>query len=349
MRPAPAAVALIGLTLLDAARAAAGRLGDPEDAEALHDFRVTVRRLRTLLRSYRDDVGEVVTRKLQRRLRDVARSTGPGRDAEVQLAWIEAHRADLGAGPRPGLAWLVARLEQRRDRAYAGIREDGPPEFHQLERRIRRGLTRGLADTTPGRLAFGAATGRLVRTYVAELEQELDAARSTRDAAAIHRARIAVKRLRYLLEPLQGEGAPGATGPAIIDRLKQLQDLLGELHDLHVLAAELGDASADAAAERARRQHQAAVRDATRAAPKRRPRPAPGSAGVLALARLVAQWEERLFSRLVSEWIDDALLALVEDVTRWGHALNVPVLAPHPSRSRALPTRRSATRPARAE
>ena len=344
-RPAPAAVALVGLTLLDAARAAVGRLSDPDDVEALHDFRVALRRLRTLLRSFRDEAGDVVTKKLQRRVRDVARSTNPARDAEVQLAWILAHKAELGGGRRPGLPWLVARLEAQRDRAYAGIREDGPPEFRQLDRRIRRALTRALADATPGRPAFAAATGGLVRAHVTELEQELEAARSTRDEAAIHRARIAVKRLRYLLEPLQEGGAREA---AIIDRLKQLQDLLGELHDLHVFAAELGDATADAAAERARRQHDAALRGQRRATPRKPARPTPGGSGLLALTRLAAQWEERLFARLVSEWLDDGLAPLLQDVIQVGDALAVPAPLP-PPRLRATATRRAATRPARAE
>ncbi|HVH68899.1 MAG TPA: CHAD domain-containing protein [Gemmatimonadales bacterium] len=344
LRPAPEAVALVGMRLLDAARAAAGRLSDPDDAEALHDFRVALRRLRTLLRSFRDEVGDIVPKKLQRRLRDVARSTGPGRDAEVQLAWIQAHKPELGGSPRPGVPWFIARLEGRRDRAYTSIREDGPPEFRQLERRIRRALNRALTDTTPGRPALAAATGRLLRAHVTELELELETARATRDEAAIHRARIALKRLRYLLEPLQGDGL---TEASIIDRLKQLQDLLGELHDLHALAGELGDASADAAAERARRQHDAAVR-APRVTVRRPARPAPGSAGLMALARLAAQWEERLFARLANEWLQDALPALLQDVTRWGETLAVPILV-HRPRSKAAPTRRSATRPARAE
>src|ERR1051325_8498431 len=90
-RPAGNAAALIGLTLLEGARAALGRLADPDDTEALHDFRVALRRLRSTLRGFRPELGDAVPKKLQRRLRDLARTTGAGRDAEVQLAWIRDH------------------------------------------------------------------------------------------------------------------------------------------------------------------------------------------------------------------------------------------------------------------
>jgi CYTH domain-containing protein len=53
---------------------------------------------------------------------------------------------------------------------------------------------------------------------------------------AIHRARIAAKRLRYLLDPFVG-GVPD--GGAVIDQLKALQDALGDVHDAHVFLAEL--------------------------------------------------------------------------------------------------------------
>jgi len=47
----------------------------------------------------------------------------------------------------------------------------------------------------------------------------------------IHRARIAAKHLRYLLEPFAAD-LPG--GDAIIERLKGLQDDFGDVHDAHV-------------------------------------------------------------------------------------------------------------------
>jgi CHAD domain-containing protein len=321
-RPAGSAAALIGLTLLDAARAALGRLADPDDTEALHDFRVALRRLRSTLRGFRAELGDAVPKKLQRRLRDLARTTGAGRDAEVQLAWIRDHAGALGRGSRGGLSWLRARLLDRRDRAYAAIGEDVAPQFRRLERRIRRALNRARTDRSPSPVSFGAAAARLLREQAAELEQQLGAASSTGDEAAIHGARIAVKRVRYLLESL----GDVADAPPLAARCKKLQDLLGELHDAHVLVEELGDAVADAAAERARRLHALTVRTGPAGA-GRALRPVPGSAGPLALARLASETETRLFARLVGEWLDAQLAVLVRALAALAETLTpVPTL-----------------------
>src|SRR5207253_1666114 len=101
--------------LLDDARVACGRLAALDDVEALHDFRVALRRVRSALRSFRSELGDAVPKKLQRRLRDVTRATGAARDAEVQLGWVRSHRAELGRRLAPGLPWLLARLRPQQD------------------------------------------------------------------------------------------------------------------------------------------------------------------------------------------------------------------------------------------
>ena len=324
-RPAANAAALVGLAHLDEARAGASRLDDPEDAEALHDFRVALRRLRTLLRAFRPELGDAVPKRLQRRLRDLTRATTAARDAEVQLTWVRAHRGEVGR--RPGLSWFVTRLADRRDRAYADVREHVVPAFRQLERRVRRGLNHAAAPAGPAGPLFAAAAARGIHDQATALEQELAAARAPRDVDAIHRARIAAKRLRYLLESLAGDGALAA---ALVDRLKALQDLLGELHDLQVLSEELGDAVADAAAERARRLHALALdaRPRTRGRPRR---PAPASPGPLALARLAARERERRFAELEHDWRAGGLAAFLHDVTALADGLATAPPAPSPA------------------
>src|SRR5438552_3866891 len=173
---------------------------------------------------------------------------------------------------------------------------------------------------------------------------------ATRYRGSCSAARIAVKRLRYLLEPLAAERPPLAR---MLESLKQLQTLLGELHDLHVLGAALGVAVAEAAAERARRLHAVALRGSP-SPPRacgRRPGPRPASAGLLALARLAGRTQDELVGRLEAEWFAGPLARLTHDARAFADDLatgSVPPPAPRLPRSRAtrapLPSRY--TRPA---
>ncbi len=113
------------------------------------------------------------------------------------------------------------------------------------------------------------------------------------DEEPVDETRIAVKRLRYLLEPLRGNEHADARG--IVSELKKLQDMLGDLHETYTLGHEVGDALADAAAEQAHRLV-AAVCDRGELPGESR---APPERGLLALARVVRdrgrtlseQWE----------------------------------------------------------
>jgi CHAD domain-containing protein len=342
-QPVRHAVAGICISLLDAARTASGRLDEPEDTEALHDFRVALRRLRSLLRGFRDELGGTISKKVLRRVRDVAQSTSATRDAEVQLAWIAGHRAALGKRPGPGVPWLVARLEERRDRGYEKTRGEAAQQFRRLDRRLRRILNAVLLDARAQGPTLAVAMTHLIREETTELEQEVAAAHSPRDEEAIHSARIAGKRLRYLLEPLAAESEELAP---VIKQLRQLQDLLGEMHDLQVLLIDLGDAVAEAAAERARRQHQAAV-GAARGHRNTSHGPRPASAGLLALARDARRAQDDLFQRLGSEWAAGQLASLIGTLHAFAQTLAGRAAPPPPPalpRARPRPAPRSTRR-----
>ncbi|MFO7588309.1 MAG: CHAD domain-containing protein [Gemmatimonadota bacterium] len=242
--PAPEAVRRIALGFLGAAAEASRRLERPDgsgeaDAEALHDFRVAVRRLRATLRAYRPVLGETIRKKHERALRDLTRATGSGRDAEVQLAWLAGARERLGPAARAVADRVASDLEAEKSSGYRSARDVATHDFRRLEKRLRRRL-RCLEppdDVRPGRApavrSLAAALDRILPAFAAALAEALVAVGAVGDHREAHRARISGKRVRYLLEPLL-DGIEEAGG--LVDRLKDLQDTTGDLRDLHLLA-----------------------------------------------------------------------------------------------------------------
>jgi CHAD domain-containing protein len=305
-RSAALGARLVALAYLDQAAEALARLDRPEDTEALHDFRVAVRRLRSTLRAYRPLIAESVTRRQRRRLRDLGDRTNAGRDAEVQLAWLREQEGRLAPRERHGWRWLVERLEARRAAAYEETLGEVRADFPGIARRLRRRLEEYRARVPPAgepeEPRFGAVAGQALATAAAEFGDRLAAVRDPGDAPPAHAARIAAKRVRYIVEPL-ADRAPG--GPSLVRRLKSLQDLLGELNDCHVLEAEIGAGVAETGAARARRLLDVALTDGPDAARRAGRAGRDPRRGLLAVARLVRARRQELFLRLEEEWLAD--------------------------------------------
>jgi len=302
-RPPEEGARLLALSFLDQAAEARPRLSDPEDGEGLHDFRVGLRRLRSCLKAY--DAWLDIPKKLARRLKRLAGSTGPGRDAEVQIEWLRGRNAHLSSHHRAGLAWLIARLEERMREAYEDMEEEVMDEFGKLEKDLRARLSVYRAeihlDAQAHRSTLAEVTAGILHKQVEEFESLLAGVEDPDQIEEAHEARIRAKRVRYLLEPLTEE-IPGA-GP-VVKRFKGLQDLLGELHDAHVMEMELVEAVGVAAAERASRILELSLAGAPDENLLRAERRRARESGLVAVARLNRARRDRLFAALDAEWLD---------------------------------------------
>jgi CHAD domain-containing protein/CYTH domain-containing protein len=301
--PAEEAARLIALDLLDGMAEAGRRLNDPTDPTALHDFRVATRRLRSCLQAYRPEIDGSVPRRLRRRLARLARRTRRSRDAEVHLGWEREQAAALTERQRVGLRWHLRRLEARRRRADRRLADLIERRFTRLERRLRQGLEsyRLRIETDPARRLHEAAVvlGARIRKLGGDLEFRLAAVRTMADLRPAYRARIAAKRLRYLLEPIEREVS---AVPPLIVRLRNLQATLGELHDSQTHRRGLGAEAVAAGREHARRL-EAAVADPASATPvsddaDEDPRP-----GLLALSERLEEREAEAFAKLRADWL----------------------------------------------
>jgi CHAD domain-containing protein len=329
--PADESARLIALRLLDDVVAARVRLGRPEDEEALHHFRVALRRLRSVLRAWRAQLDPAISGRIRRRLRDIARATSRSRDLEVHIAWVKSRAEGLRDYQRAGAEWMLGRLDARKAKADRRLERRLARDFARTEAKLRTALPGirvtfvapvGVAPATTG----AAVLGRLVAELGVGMATQLTLVRSVADQVEAHRARIAGKRLRYLLEPVAAyvEGAP-----AVIARLKELQDVLGGLHDAHVFAGDLARALQVAALQQARRvsrellawtEQEVGVRD-----------PEPGEddprLGLVALAHRLREEAEASFDTLRKEWLGEGTATLIADVD----ALARRLTAPHPA------------------
>jgi len=221
-------------SLFSEAQAAAARLDEGSDTEALHDFRVSLRRLRSMLRAFRTELDPPIPKELLRRLKKIAAATGSGRDAEVQAAYLKSWENGFPPAKRGKIRRLRKRLEARREQDSSRGVDLARKDFQAMKAELDSALNPEVGAQAGGS-SFSEVLGALVVEAASELRFRLDRIRSAEDEKRCHRARICGKRLRYLMEPLRKRSAAWNRG---LRSLKTLQDILGELHDMHLLRAE---------------------------------------------------------------------------------------------------------------
>lgn len=210
---------------------AAARCRARSDDEAIHDLRVTARRLESVLDVWRGALRDGPRRRARDLLRQLRRRAGRAREREVSAALLTDRLAHGEGEPAPSLVALIAELRPRvaksRDEvaALASI-----ARMRKLGRRIERAVERRERVSDP-QAGHAIARARLERRRHQALER-LISARGTPTDAALHAARIAVKKWRYAEESFAGvAGAP----PQPARGLRQLQTRLGDVHDAAVL------------------------------------------------------------------------------------------------------------------
>lgn len=212
------------------------------DPECLHRMRVASRRFRTALSLFAGCFPEEDLKRWEKEARRVGRALGEARDADVQASSVAAILDGLeDRRVQPGVERLVLRLKQKRERLQEGVirvldsLEEGalkkafPEALRALSVRMRLACPEEEVSS-----ARDAALGKLA-CRLAELESFDSAVDHPERVEELHAMRIAAKRLRYTLEifrPLVGEEAAG-----FVEKLKKLQDLLGEIHDCDVWTA----------------------------------------------------------------------------------------------------------------
>ncbi|CAH0244446.1 CHAD domain-containing protein [Roseomonas sp. CECT 9278] len=225
--------------LLEVLHQQGARIRHAAGPEPVHQSRVALRRLRSVLRVFRNATDAPELRSLDARLREVVGILGPARDWDVFLAGIGRHVGTAFAGDTR-VAALLRAAEARRSAAYdAAIAMIGGPGWRLL-------LIDALAVllARPWRDAASAeqcdaldmaarSFGRVVLDRRWSRLRRAGAAFETLSAEQLHELRLDGKRLRYAAEvfaPLFDQ----RRARRFLRRVGRLQDGLGIANDAAV-------------------------------------------------------------------------------------------------------------------
>jgi CHAD domain len=144
---------------------------------------------------------------------------------------------------------------------------------------------------------------RIVRVRLDELQSFIPRALDPDEVVALHDMRIAAKRLRYVLE-VTAETCFGPYAEAALKRTKDLQDLLGEIHDCDVQLPRVQARIDELRAADARIARERAPADADDLDPRYATRTANARAwrGLETLAIYLQARRELLFARFLELW-----------------------------------------------
>ncbi|MGK2953540.1 MAG: CHAD domain-containing protein [Thiobacillus sp.] len=214
------------------------------DSEFLHDFRVAVRRTRSLLSQSKEVLPSAVVNQVRAEFKWLGQVTGATRDLDVYLLKLPGYRAGLPPSMQDDLQPLqdyLVRHQQQEQRKLA--RQLASVRCCRLLEEWRDFLENAWHDIQwPEKAAWPIleiANRKSWKTYRLVLEEGLAISEDS-PAAALHELRIRCKKLRYLMEFFQSLHQAEVISKQI-KTLKGLQDTLGDFHDLEVQANALRD------------------------------------------------------------------------------------------------------------
>jgi CHAD domain-containing protein len=227
--------------MLAFARSREAGVRDDIDTEFLHAYRVSIRKIRSVLGQLKGALPPTETEDLKRSLSALAQRTNRLRDLDVYLLAREQYLHLVPASLQPGLETMFRDFERERSREYGAVRRYLRSKSHaRLMERLER-ITDGrrrMPDSGNAAVAVGELAARHIRKRHAKIAHAGAAIDRQTPDQELHDLRIECKKLRYLLELFESLFARQDVTAAVA-RLKRLQDALGTFNDLCVQQAEL--------------------------------------------------------------------------------------------------------------
>jgi len=235
--PARVAMARLFASLLETMDLNEEGVRHDTDTEFLHDFRVAIRRTRSLLVPARSCLGAEGIAPFEDEFRRLARTTSAVRDLDVFLLELDRLVAGIASEWRDHLDELAPLAIEERDRVRSGLLVALDRDWVDLRDRWGALLGGIVSGQTPPGGVDNVTAGPFARTNIAAAHQSLIRAgrRVTDESPAedVHRVRKRAKVLRYQLEAFGSLLEPHELREVTAE-LRKLQDVLGAFQDHEV-------------------------------------------------------------------------------------------------------------------
>ena len=209
------------------------------DEECLHDYRIAIRRARSVLGQLKDIFPVAPTRRFRARLAELGKLSAPARDFDVHLLDFDQMKSLLPKPYQEDLEPLRQVLQQQGDLAYGKLfihlGSTAHRQFLGAWRQFLEAASPGQPRAQQAKTPIGdVAQQRIWKLYRRAVKQG-KTVKAGSPPDSIHELRKTCKKLRYLLESFR-HMYPTNSMSHSIKVLKRLQDYLGEFQDANVQA-----------------------------------------------------------------------------------------------------------------
>jgi CHAD domain-containing protein len=224
----------IHLALLDILEANEPGLRADLDTEFLHDFRVAVRRTRSLLGQIRHVFPHDKAEHFSTEFSWLGRLTGPPRDMDVLMLALRQHASELSVGDRDA---VMAALGQARRQEHEQLIQALDSDRYQALLSDWKSFLKGPVSVKPAAENARACLASLVSRRAWRLSRRIASSGETIDdhtaPERIHAVRVDAKKLRYLID-VTPEFYDSSALASVLGALKKLQRVLGDFNDADV-------------------------------------------------------------------------------------------------------------------
>ena len=203
----------------------AGKAAQDLAADPVHDLRVALRRCRSMAEGMQAIDPHSAWKKMRQAGKELFSSLGDLRDCQVVMEWT----VKTGAAEDPVTQAMVEYFKQQEQ----ALKQHVQDAFHKFNRAQWERWSRSLPQRA-ARVPLGSEPFQCLAlerwTEARKLQRAAISISKTGNPPAFHRLRIALKKFRYVVENF----LPGLHKDWV-NGLKQMQDVLGEIHDLDLL------------------------------------------------------------------------------------------------------------------